>query len=124
VLAATPSRSSASRPDFQSLDLRPPETFSGGRASASVGDSQWVFPSAKRAQLDTDTRAEEDRSVTTAEGAHWATLRMESTVQEMERRVPREGLPVARLWQTKTALLHLGLSPKGKPGLWLTQKVP
>jgi hypothetical protein len=45
-------------------------------------------------------------------------------VQEMERRVSREGLPVARLWETKTALLHLGLSPKGKPGLWLMQKVP
>jgi hypothetical protein len=124
VLAATPSRSSASRLEFQSLDLRPPETLSGGRASASVGDSQWVFPPAKRAQLGTDTRAEEDRGVTPAEGAHWATLRMESTVQEMERRVPREGLPVARLWETKTALLHVGLSPKGKPGLWLTQKVP
>ena len=35
-----------------------------------------------------------------------------------------EGLPVARLWETKTALLHFGLSPRGKPGLWLIQKVP
>ena len=42
----------------------------------------------------------------------------------MERRVPHEGLPVARLWETKTALLHVGLSPRGKPGLWLIQKVP
>jgi hypothetical protein len=57
-------------------------------------------------------------------GAKLATLRMENKVQEMERRVPREGLPVARLWETKTALLHVGLSPKGKPGLWLMQKVP
>jgi hypothetical protein len=113
-----------SRPDFQSLDLRPPETLSGGRAPASVGDSQWVFPSAKRARPGSDTRAEEDQDVSPADGARWATLRMESTVHEMERRVPREGLPVARIWETKTALLHVGLSPKGKPGLWLTQKVP
>jgi hypothetical protein len=124
ALTATPARSPANRLDFQNLDLRPPESLSGGRVSSSVGDSQWVFPSAKRAQLGTDTRAEEDRGVTPAEGAHWAALRMESPVQEMERRVPREGLPVARLWETKTALLHVGLSPKGKPGLWLTQKVP
>lgn len=38
------------------------------------------------------------------------------------RRVHREGLPVARLFETKGALLHLGLNPKGKPGLWLVQK--
>ena len=55
---------------------------------------------------------------------NFATLRMESKVHEMERRVPHEGLPIARLWETKTALLHFGLSPRGKPGLWLIQKVP
>jgi hypothetical protein len=120
LLAATPSRSPASRLDFQRLDLRPPETLPRGRAYAPIGDSPAVFPSAKPAQLGTATAAEED----VPGGTHWATLRMESKVQEMERRVPREGLPVARLWETKTALLHLGLSPKGKPGLWLMQKVP
>ena len=44
------------------------------------------------------------------------------TVQDFVRRVHREGLPVARLFETKGALLHLGLNPKGKPGLWLVQK--
>jgi len=38
-------------------------------------------------------------------------------------RVSREGLPFARLWESKSTLLSIGLSPKGKPGLWLTQKV-
>jgi hypothetical protein len=38
-------------------------------------------------------------------------------------RVRREGLPLARLWESRSALLSLGLSPKGKPGLWLTQKI-
>jgi len=38
-------------------------------------------------------------------------------------RVRREGLPFARLWESRSALLSIGLSPKGKPGLWLTQKV-
>jgi len=118
LLAATPSHSPARRLDFQSLDLRPPETLSG-RASP-VGDSSAVFPSAKRAQLGTATGGEQNLPG----GANLATLRMESKVQEMERRVPREGLPFARLWETKTALLHVGLSPRGKPGLWLIQKVP
>ena len=44
------------------------------------------------------------------------------TIQEFVHRVHREGLPVARLFEGKSALVHLGLSPKGKPGLWLVQK--
>jgi len=44
------------------------------------------------------------------------------TIQDFVLRVHREGLPVARLFETKSALLHLGLNPKGKPGLWLVQK--
>jgi hypothetical protein len=119
LLAGTPSHSPARRLDFQRLDLRPPETFSGGRTSAPIGDSAAVFPSAKHAQLGATTGAEED----VPGGRNFAALRMESKVHEMERRVPHEGLPIARLWETKTALLHFGLSPRGKPGLWLIQKV-
>jgi len=44
------------------------------------------------------------------------------TIQDLVQKVHREGLPVARLFETKSALLHLGLSPRGKPGLWLVQK--
>jgi hypothetical protein len=43
-------------------------------------------------------------------------------IQEMARRFHREGLPVARLWETHSALLSLGLNQRGKPGLWLIQK--
>ena len=49
-------------------------------------------------------------------------MRARPTVQDFVRRVHREGLPVARLFETKGALVHLGLNPKGKPGLWLVQK--
>jgi hypothetical protein len=51
------------------------------------------------------------------------TMRSRLGVQDFVRRVQHEGLPVARLFESKTALLHLGLNPKGKPGLWLVQKV-
>jgi len=40
----------------------------------------------------------------------------------LARRIHREGLPVARLLETKSALLSIGLNQRGKPGLWLTQK--
>jgi hypothetical protein len=45
-----------------------------------------------------------------------------SRAQEMAQRFHREGLPVARLWETHSALLSLGLNQRGKPGLWLIQK--
>jgi hypothetical protein len=51
------------------------------------------------------------------------TMRSRPGIQDFVRRVHHEGLPVARLFESKTALLHLGLNPKGKPGLWLVQKV-
>jgi hypothetical protein len=49
-------------------------------------------------------------------------MRSRLPVQDFMRRVHSEGLPVARLFESKSALVHLGLSPKGKPGLWLVQK--
>jgi hypothetical protein len=49
--------------------------------------------------------------------------RMPSRMEEFARRVHKEGLPVARLWENKSALVSLGLNQKGKPGLWIVQKV-
>jgi hypothetical protein len=39
-------------------------------------------------------------------------------------RVHREGVPIARLWSSKSAFLSIGFSPRGKPGLWLVQRIP
>jgi hypothetical protein len=43
-------------------------------------------------------------------------------LEQFARKVQREGVPLARLWENQHALVSLGLSPRGKPGLWLTQK--
>jgi hypothetical protein len=97
----------------QHLDLRPPahalETEDSAEKSAGA------FP------------AMAHRLNTAHEPAELPTLgsdgtRARPTVQEFVQRVHREGLPVARLFETKSALVHLGLSPRGKPGLWLVQK--
>jgi hypothetical protein len=45
-----------------------------------------------------------------------------SGTEAFARRFHREGLPVARLWENKSALVSLGLNHRGKPGLWLVQK--
>jgi hypothetical protein len=46
----------------------------------------------------------------------------DSRVKQIAEHFHREGLPVARLWESRSALLSLGLNGRGKPGLWLVQK--
>jgi hypothetical protein len=56
-------------------------------------------------------------------GAQGPQPRITSPMEEFTRRVRKEGLPVARLWENKSALISLGLNQKGKPGLWIVQKI-
>ncbi len=49
--------------------------------------------------------------------------RVPSRAEEFAQHVRREGLPLARLWENKSALVSLGLNKKGKPGLWIVQKI-
>ena len=90
----------------RTLDLRPPELpktnddFSG---------------SANRHLLGSETK-------NTSNLAEFSLTKPMSPAEAFARRVHKEGLPVARLWETHSALLSIGLNPKGKPGLWLIQK--
>jgi hypothetical protein len=56
-------------------------------------------------------------------GASELGFRMMSKPEILVRRIHQEGLPIARLWESKSALLSIGLNQRGKPGLWLTQKI-
>jgi hypothetical protein len=49
-------------------------------------------------------------------------MQSKGRVQELAQRVRREGVPIARLWESHSALVSLGLNSRGKPGLWLIQK--
>jgi len=42
--------------------------------------------------------------------------------EALVRRIRHEGIPVARLWESHSALVSLGLGPRLKPGIWLIQK--
>jgi hypothetical protein len=46
------------------------------------------------------------------------TLKTHSRAEELARRFRKEGLPVARFFESKSTLVDVGLSPRGKPGLW------
>ena len=105
------------------LDLRPPrDSFSaisqGGAALASE-----TFPSTThhlgfgRADLTADNRLQRPALVIGE-----LNFRTMSQAEIFARRVHQEGLPIARLFQSKSALLSIGLNKRGKPGLWFTQQ--
>ena len=52
-----------------------------------------------------------------------ASGRIMSRPEMLARNFKREGLPLARLFQSENSLVHVGLSPKGKPGLWFVEKL-
>jgi hypothetical protein len=99
----------AQRQEAQRLDLRAPSPGFGEMSSASAN-----FPSAAHRQI-----AGSDAMRLPALGN---TLQSRNTMEDLARRVRHEGLPVARIFEGKSSLVHLGFNQKGKPGLWLVQK--
>ncbi len=96
----------------QHLDLHPSLALLGSEHAATA------FPSPRRKFLGL-----QDRLQLPNLGSAGPQARVPSRVEEFARRVHKEGLPVARLWENKSALVSLGLNQKGKPGLWLIQKI-
>jgi hypothetical protein len=95
------------------LDLRP--SLNG---VATVEATSATFPSALHRQ----SLGAQQQFDLPAMGAERAPSRVPSPAEEFAQHVRREGLPLARLWENKSALLSLGLNKKGKPGLWIVQK--
>jgi hypothetical protein len=83
---------------------RPPQRSFGPASADHPGDTS------------SDERSLGGLRVGMTQGRSW------SGAEAFARRVHREGLPVARLWENHSALVSLGLNQKGKPGLWLVQK--
>jgi hypothetical protein len=102
----------ASPPAHRLLDLQLPAS-----AAATADKPPAAFPSVHRqaqgAQVPIQLRGF---------GAGDSPARIPGRVEDMVLRFHHEGLPLARLWENKSALVSLGLNPKGKPGLWITQK--
>jgi hypothetical protein len=101
------------------LDLRPSlELRATANAMGAPEKNSEVFPSSLHRQ----TLGSQEQLQLPNLGSESSQLRMTGGAQEFAKRVHREGLPVARLWENKSALVSIGLNQKGKPGLWLTQK--
>jgi hypothetical protein len=91
---------------------------------ATTGFASAAFPSAihhldiGKAELGTDDRYQQ-RALAVGE----TNFRTMGQAEILAQRIRREGLPIARLLESKSALLSIGLNQRGKPGLWVTQKV-
>ena len=120
MLATGPSAAYHESAPTTHLDLRPPKNYPSavGPGDAPAFASALSLSSIRRLDLDKD-----DHLLSPALGADTPNSRVMSPSETFVGRVRREGLPFARLWESKSALLSIGLSPKGKPGLWLTQKI-
>ncbi len=94
------------------LDLRPSLSALGTEKAFPVFPSLHRQPSASQEQPELPSL-----------GTAGARARIPGRLEEFARRVHREGLPVARLWENNSALVSLGLNQKGKPGLWIIQKI-
>jgi hypothetical protein len=90
------------------LDLRPPALDSVTNALNSQSFRPHALGLEERSGLNLGADAWQDKP--------------SARMAELARRVHREGLPIARLWENHSALLSLGLNQRGKPGLWIIQK--
>jgi hypothetical protein len=99
------------------FDLRPTTNVPSmdARGDSSAHAPATPVPSIRHFGLD-------DRRQLAALGTVDESFRVVNQPEAFVRRVHQEGLPVARLWETKSSLLSIGLNQKGKPGLWLIQK--
>jgi hypothetical protein len=107
------------------LDLRAPAEVSAGSASTggfhALAVDSLAFPSVRRTSDDTRARLEEQLP---SLGTAGLVAHPMSRAEQLATRFRREGLPVARLFESHSALLSLGLNQRGKPGIWLIQKLP
>jgi hypothetical protein len=106
------------RPSFR-LDLHPSVSALASVTKASGDKRSEAFPSSlHRPPWGTQTPLQLPDL-----GAQGPQSRSPSRMEEFARHVHKEGLPVARLWENKSALVSLGLNQRGKPGLWIVQKI-
>jgi hypothetical protein len=94
------------------LDLRPPAGIVAG------SDTMGTFATAARSKLTTGVPPRTYVAPTAAASGH-----IMSPLETMAHNFHQEGLPMARLFENRDSLVHLGLNQKGKPGLWIVHKL-
>jgi hypothetical protein len=121
VAAALNHESNTSRPAASldtargHLDLRPPSNFAAGTDVMDSAAASARPPVARSAMTQPATAGARSFEVTATTSPR--------TVETMANNFRQQGLPMARLFENKDSLVHLGLNQKGKPGLWVVHKL-
>jgi hypothetical protein len=100
------------------LDLRPPSEAVGSDETvagvASTPGNHRLFASQLSSRFDGGRASPPPAS----QSGH-----IMSPMESLMHNYRQEGLPMAKLFQSNESLVHLGLNPKGKPGLWIVHKL-
>jgi hypothetical protein len=140
--SAAPGRTAGMQLPGGRLDLRPPSAALAGDVEAGANAPE-SYPDAMRRMLFSSANASrfEPGASTTADawrlrpapgagtatpgttGATPASTHIMSPMETLTHNFREEGLPVARLFESKDSLVHVGLNQKGKPGLWILHKL-
>ena len=112
----TPSGASASRWQLEQTRVYAPPAYVD---NASTSLASVVF---KRSSM--STMANESPTTSTV-AQSLSSARWDDTPQVIQaaKQFKRRGLPLVHLWESEHALLALGLNQRGKPGLYITQKI-
>jgi len=108
------------------LDLRPPPDIPAREIQAvdEVPQSEPAAVASRRRSFASEAFASESRwrsgsrDFTVGQPAP-----LMSRVEDVAHDFRRQGLPVAKLFENGNLMVHLGLSPKGKPGLWFVHEL-
>lgn len=109
------------------LDLRPPSLVSGSDESAA-GFTAYVHRRLMAARtawpLEPGVAASGASALRAAAATpSTRTGHIMSPMETLAHNFRQQGLPVARLFENKDSLVHLGLDQRGKPGLWILHKL-
>jgi hypothetical protein len=105
------------------LDLRMPhDPFIPGNLAGSIALELRTFPSGiQHPARDVAGAGTNDHAIPTGLATSEADFHFASPSERFVGRMRREGLPIARLWKSESALLSIGLNKRGKPGVWFTK---
>jgi hypothetical protein len=105
------------------LDLRVPHNpFVPGNQAGSVALELRTFPSGiQHPARDLAEAGANDHAILAGLATSEADFHFASPSERFVGRMRREGLPIARLWKSESALLSIGLNKRGKPGVWFTK---
>jgi hypothetical protein len=113
----TPSAASASRWQLEQNRVYAPPPAHSDNASTSVASVVFQRSPMSSMANESPTTSTVAQSLS---GARW-----DDTPQVIQaaKQFKRRGLPLVHLWESEHALLALGLNQRGRPGLYITQKI-